>query len=150
MKPITFLPIDIDETQNEKFSGNPECVEILQVYGPFYQKAGFNKPWIGYFATWEGEEEIIGGGGYKGKPKDGTIEVAYGVFKNYQGQGIGTAICRQLVQLALQTDPAVRITARTLQDNSASMNILKKNGFECLGVVYDEEDGDVLEWEYKK
>jgi hypothetical protein len=30
------------------------------------------------------------------------------------------------------------------------MGILKKNGFECLGIVYDDEDGDVLEWEFKK
>lgn len=26
---------------------------------------------------------------------------------------------------------------------------LKKNGFECLGFVVDEEDGNVLEWEFK-
>jgi hypothetical protein len=57
---------------------------------------------------------------------------------------------RQLVLLSLQTSAAIRITARTLQDGYASIGILKKNGFECLGVVYDEEDGNVLEWELKK
>ena len=92
----------------------------------------------------------MGAAGYKGKPKDGKVEIAYGTFKKYEGQGIGTEICRQLVLRSLQTDPAVRITARTLQDGYASMTILKKNGFECLGIVYDDEDGDVLEWELKK
>ena len=146
---ITLLPIDIDEANNTQFSQHPECVEILQVYGPFYRKVGFNKPWIGYFATFNGEA-IIGGGGYKGAPKEGKIEIAYGTFKNYQGQGIGTAICKALVQLSLKTEPSVRITARTLQDNYASISILKKNGFTCSGIVYDEEDGDVFEWEYQK
>jgi RimJ/RimL family protein N-acetyltransferase len=54
------------------------------------------------------------------------------------------------VELSLATDPAIRITARTLPDSYASIGILKKNGFVCLGMVYDEEDGDVLEWEFKK
>jgi RimJ/RimL family protein N-acetyltransferase len=90
---------------------------------------------------------LVGTAGFKGKPKEGKVEIAYGTFKNYEGQGIGTEICRQLVLLALQSDPDVRITARTLQDGHASMAILKKNGFKYMGVVWDEEDGDVLEWE---
>jgi hypothetical protein len=27
------------------------------------------------------------------------------------------------------------------------MAILKKNGFQCLGIVFDEEEGNVFEWE---
>ena len=146
---MLLLPIDIDELKNLRFRENPECIPILNVYPGFYQKAGYNKPWIGYFATTDGEE-IVGAGGYKGKPRNGKVEIAYGTFKKYEGQGIGTEICRQLVLLSLQTDPAIRITARTLQDGNASIAILKKNGFECLGIVYDEEDGNVLEWEFKK
>ncbi|TKK67240.1 GNAT family N-acetyltransferase [Ilyomonas limi] len=149
MSPLIFLPIDIDEAKNTQFNNHPECVEILQVYPPFYKKVGFNKPWIGYFITFNGVE-IIGGGGYKGKPINGKVEIAYGTFKNYQGQGIGTEICRQLTLLAFQTDPTLQITARTLPDNLASIRILKKNGFKCLGTVYDEEDGNVLEWEFEK
>jgi|SRR5687768_9548553 len=94
-------------------------------------------------------KKIVGAGGYKGKPKEGKVEIAYGTFKKCEGQGVGTEICRQLVLLSLQTDPGIRITARTLQDGHASIAILKKNGFECLGIVYDKEDGNVLEWEFK-
>lgn len=146
---MLLLPIDVDESQNIKFRENPECLEVLKVYPDFYNRVGYNKPWIGYFATIDGKE-IVGGGGYKGKPKDGKIEIAYGTFKKYQGQGIGTEICKQLVLLSLQTDPAIKITARTLPDNYASIEVLKKNGFECLGIIYDEEDGNVFEWELKK
>ena len=146
---MTFLPIDIDETQNTGFLENSECLEILDVYPAYYKKVGYNKPWIGYFVA-NNRNEIIGCGGYKGKPKEGKIEIAYGAFKKFEGQGVGTEICRQLVLLSLSTDPTITITARTLAENPASIGVLKKNGFECLGFVVDEEDGEVLEWEFKK
>lgn len=142
---MILLPIDIDEAQNTRFRQNPECVEVLNVYPDYYKKVGYNPPWIGYFATLNGEE-MVGCGGYKGKPKNGKVEIAYGTFKQYEGQGIGTQICRQLVLLSLQTDPSVSITARTFLENNASTQILKRNGFECQGIVCDEEDGDVWEW----
>ena len=145
---MLLLPISKDASKNNAFTDNPECVEILNVYSEYYKKVGYSQPWIGYFASIDGKE-IVGAGGYKGAPKEGKVEIAYGTFKKYEGQGIGTEICRQLTLLARQTDSSVRITARTLQDGEASMKILKKNGFECLGVVYDEDDGDVLEWQYK-
>ena len=146
---MKLLPIEKDETLNRRFTSTPECLEILTIFTEHYKKAGFNKPWIAYFISNQ-NDEIIGGGGYKGKPKDNKIEISYGTFENYRGRGIGKEICKQLVLLALKTDPSVTITARTLPDNHASISVLKGNGFECLGTVYDEEDGEVLEWEFKK
>ena len=113
---MLLLPIDTDQTKNVRFKENPECVPILNVYPDFYQRVGYNKPWIGYFVV--DREEIVGAGGYKGKPREGKVEIAYGTFKRYEGQGIGTEICRQLVLLSQNTDPAIRITARTLQELS--------------------------------
>ncbi len=146
---MTLLPIDIDILLNNKFTKNPECEGILSAYTDYYYRVGYNKLWIGYFATVNGND-IIGCGGYKGKPREGKIEIAYGTFKDFEGQGIGTEICRQLVLLSLQTDPSIRITARTLMENNASTMILKCNGFEFIGIVSDEEDGNVWEWEYQK
>lgn len=144
---MRLLPIDLDEAQNGRFRNIPECMSVLSVYPDYYKKVGFNKPWIGYFVTMDGTE-IIGACGFKGKPKEGKVEIAYGTFKQHEGRGIGTEICRQLVLLALTTDPSLKITARTLSDTNASAAILRRNGFEPRGIVYDEEDGDVLEWEY--
>lgn len=145
---IHFLPIEADENQADRFTDQPECLDILKVYPDYYKKVGFNKPWIGYFVSLDGVE-IIGAAGYKGQPKNGKVEIAYGTFKKYEGQGIGTEICRQLVLLSLETDPVTRVTARTLQDGLASIRILKKNGFDCLGIVCDEDDGEVFEWEFQ-
>ena len=146
---MTLLPIDIDEELNSKFGHDPECVVVLSIYPDYYKRIGYNKPWIGYFATIDGNK-IIGCGGFKGLPREGKVEIAYATFKKYEGQGIGTEICRQLVSLSLQTDPSIRITARTFLESNASTTILIRNGFECIGIVYDEEDGDVWEWEFRK
>lgn len=146
---MLLLPIDLDDSNNIRFQSNPECVEILNVFPEFYKKIGYIPPWIGYFATLDGQK-IVGCGGYKGKPTEGTIEIAYGTFEEFEGQGIGTSICRQLVELSLRTDPSIRITARTLSDSGASAQILKRNGFMALGPVMDPEDGEVWEWEWQK
>jgi len=146
---MTLLPIEADESLNERFRRIPECEEILNIFVEFYKKVGFHKPWIAYFVE-DTNNEIVGGGGFKGKPKDHSVEISYGTFKNHEGKGIGTEICRQLVLLSLQTDPAVKIRARTLPENIASQGVLKRNGFVCLGTVQDEDDGEVLEWEFQK
>ena len=143
---MTMIPIEADESKNTIFMANEDCKEIAAVYPAFYRRVGFNPPWIGYF--FRRGDELVGSGGYKGKPRDGKIEIAYSAFKNFEGQGIGTEICRHLVALSLQTDSKVIITARTLPHDSASTTILKRNGFRFLGTVYDEEDGDVWEWHY--
>jgi ribosomal-protein-alanine N-acetyltransferase len=149
MHNLKLIPIDIDEIKNARFRDIPECLPILAVYPAFYKKVGYTKPWIGYFFS-NSNNEMIGAGGYKGKPKEGTIEIAYTTFKEFEGKGFGTEICRQLVMLSKQTDSSLRITARTLTNNNASTKILNKNGFVFIGTVHDEEDGDVWEWEYKK
>jgi len=146
---MILIPIDVDAALNSRFSVNAECAAILNVYPGYYNKVGYNIPWIGYFATIDGNE-IVGCGGYKGAPRGGKVEIAYGTFKNYEGQGIGSRICQQLVSLSLQTDPSIRITARTFLENNASTSILSRNGFKCIGTVYDEDDGNVWEWEHQQ
>lgn len=74
------------------------------------------------------------------------VEIAYGTFEEFRRQGIGTAICKQLVDLSLQTNPLVRITARTFEKDNFSSRILQRNHFICIGTVDDPEDGEVWEW----
>ena len=81
---------------------------MLNVFPDYYKRVGFVKPWIGYFAGVE-NDEIVGYGGYKGQPRDGKIEIAYGTVKQHEGKGVATEICRQLVSLALETDPSIKI-----------------------------------------
>lgn len=132
---------------NPVFLNNPLCNSSLNVTIDFYKKVGFAPPWIGYYV--QQDDSLIGAAAFKGKPVNGAVEIAYGTFEQYRQQGIGTAICKQLVGLALQADPTVTITARTLPENNFSTRILKKNDFVFAGTVNDPEDGDVWEWVYK-
>lgn len=142
---IKLVPITPEASADPRVSSDPECASIERLFISHYQKAGFAPPWIVYFVINE-QAQIVGAGGYKGKPIAGKVEITYGTFQKYQKQGVGAGICRELIQLARQHDPAALITARTFPDNLASIRILQKFGFELKGTVEDEEDGQVLEW----
>lgn len=146
---MKFVPVEFDEDLNQAFLKNPECLEFLSVYPEFYKKVGFEKPWIGYFIA-DDNNEIIACGGFKGKPQNSKVEIAYCTFPKNEGRGIATEVCRQLVLMVLNTDSKIMITARTLPEDNASTTILKKNGFSFLGTIWDEDDGDVWEWQYNK
>jgi len=141
---MELLPINETIGDNDEFVGNPVCLEILRMTVDYYKKIGFEKPWIGYFAKIG--DDLVGSAGFKGKPVNGSVEIAYGTFEQFQKQGVGTKICRLLVELSLKTDPSVRITARTLPEKNFSTRVLEKNNFVFNGPVTDPDDGEVWEW----
>jgi ribosomal-protein-alanine N-acetyltransferase len=141
---MELIPIKETPEENKIFINDPLCHESLHMTIEFYKKVGFVPPWIGYYAKQNGD--LVGCAAFKGKPVDGTIEIAYGTFEQYRKQGIGTAICKQLIDLSLKTDPSIKITARTLPEENFSTRILKKNNFIFSGIVHDPEDGEVWEW----
>ena len=143
---MILLPIRQTLSENAQFLNHPDCEPGLSMTIEFFDKIGYNPPWIGYYAQLNGN--LVGGCAFKGKPKNGRVEIAYGTFPQYQHQGVGAEMCKQLLQLALKTDPAVTVTARTLPEESYSTRILRKNGFVHLGTIWDDDDGDVWEWEY--
>ena len=143
---MKLLPIKQTVEENKEFASDPHCNETLNACIGFYKKVGFQPPWICFYAEENGE--LVGSAAFKGKPVNNTVEIAYGTMENHRHQGVGTRICGQLVELALATDPAVRITARTLPEKNYSTRILEKNNFVLLGFVTDPEDGEVWEWVY--
>jgi len=144
---MILIPIKKKIEENQEFINNPACQDNLYMAVDFYRRTGFDPPWIGYYALMD--HEIVGSGAFKGKPVNGIVEIAYGTLEKYRNRGIGTTICSKLVELALQTDPSVKITARTLPFESGSTHILLKNNFTMNGLVTDPEDGEVWEWIYR-
>ena len=147
--PRKFELIPIKETldENKGFVNDPLCQETIYMTIDFYKKVGYAPPWIGCYV--KQNNKLVGSAAFKGKPVNGAIEIAYGTLEKYRRRGIGTAICKLLVDLALTTDPAVKITARTLPEENFSTRILKKNNFSFAGTVTDPEDGEVWEWLFK-
>jgi [ribosomal protein S5]-alanine N-acetyltransferase len=143
---VELRPIQPTLEENAEFLSRLENKEILDMTIKFYARIGYSVPWIGYFAVIDGA--IVGSAGFKGRPMLGRVEIAYGTFPAFQSRGIGTEICKLLLEIALATDPSVVVTARTLRKESHSTKILRKNGFVKKGTVVDPEDGKVWEWEY--
>ena len=145
---MELLPIFRRVEENPQFMTNPSAAAICLMMEDYYQKIGFNPPWIGYFSLENGE--LTGTGGFKGRPVNGAVEIAYGTFEPFRQKGVGSCICRELVLIALKADASLSITARTLPESNFSTKILEKSGFEISGTVQDPDDGEVWEWVYKK
>jgi ribosomal-protein-alanine N-acetyltransferase len=145
---MTIVPLLIDEDKTKEIYANEDCQEIFKSYPDYYFKTGYNPPWIGYLVF--RQDTVVGVGGFTGQPKDGRVEIAYGTFKAYEGQGIASFTCQQLISISKTTDPAIIITAKTAPENNASTTILKRNGFEFTGIVQDDGIGDAWEWVLKK
>jgi len=143
---MKLIPIIPNDTTLEAFSSSPELQVHVEMMLDFYQKVGYNPPWIGYIAEQGGN--WLGNGGFKGKPLNQSVEIGYATLTPFRNQGWGKKICKSLVQLALQSDPDIRILARTLPEENPSANILRSNGFQYIGEIWDIEDGYVWEWEY--
>ncbi len=112
----------------------------------YYGVIGYNPPWISYLLEYGGQ--TVGICSFKGTPADKTVEIAYYTFPAYEGGGHASFMCRELVGIAAGHDESLTITARTLPEDNASTSVLKKNGFELVGLVTDPEDGEVFEWRY--
>ena len=63
----------------------------------------------------------------------GTADVAFFVVDAWQGQGIGTALGRQLMGRA-DANGIARLTATTFADNRAARAVLRKLGFATVGI----------------
>ncbi len=146
--PKSMELVSIKQTldENREFLDHPDCKETLHMSIGFYKRIGYHPPWIGYYAKID--DRFVGSCGFKGAPKNGKVEIAYGTFPNHRRKGYAAEMCRQLIRLARQEDPAVMVTARTLPHENYSTKILQKNNFQLVGTVRDDEDGDVWEWQY--
>ncbi len=139
LKPIT---LNIDKSL--KIYSSDNCQILIDSYNEYYPKIGYNLPWIGYFII--KDDKIVGSCGYTGKPVDGKVEIAYWTFKEYEGQGIASFACNELISISRKTDQAIKITAKTEPRNNVSTKILINNGFTFSEVVQDEEIGDAWLW----
>jgi len=145
---IRLSPIYINEDQDDPKYANEFCREIFKSYPGYYHKTGYHPPFIGYFVI--RDEDVVGVAGFTGKPIHGRVEIAYGTYKPFEGQGIASYACHSLVAIARAYDPFLIITAKTAPEKNASAAVLMKNGFVYSGDVQDEGIGDAWEWIYQE
>ncbi len=145
---MNLRPITLNENKTNEAYASENCQQLLKMYDDFYPKTGFNIPWVGYFVVMQ--EKIVGSCGFVGQPKDGKVEIAYWTFKEFEGQGIASFACKELVTIAYQADQSLTITAKTAPEPNASTKILENNNFAFTKIVQDEEIGDAWLWTHKR
>ncbi|MFC2078813.1 GNAT family N-acetyltransferase [Candidatus Bipolaricaulota bacterium] len=88
--------------------------------------------------------QLIGGGGFKGAPEDGTVEIGYETRAGFRRQGFATEAMRALVSWALGHPEVECVVAEIRFDNSGSLAVLGKLGFSQVGLG---SDVDLLRFE---
>ncbi len=136
--------ININEDKTNEIYASTDSQQLINSMDEYYQKIGFNIPWVGYFVF--RNNQVVGTGGFTGHPKDGKVEIAYWTFKEFEGQGIASFACKELITSSKNTDPTITITAKTAPEHNASTKILQNSGFEVSELVQDEEIGNSWLW----
>jgi ribosomal-protein-alanine N-acetyltransferase len=89
--------------------------------------------WGFYWVLLRAPRTLIGVVGYKGMPKDGSVEVGYGIVAEHQRHGYATEATRALVDRALATPGVTCVIAETLPGLVPSIGVLEKLGFTFMG-----------------
>ena len=139
--------LQLNEDKTNKLFDSENCQTLLNMYEEFYPKIGFNLPWVAYLII--RENQVVGSCSFVGQPKEGKVEIAYWTFKEYEGQGISSFACKELVAISQGADPNLTITAKTAPEHNASTRILQKTGVVFTEIVQDEEIGGAWVWTFK-
>ena len=88
--------------------------------------------------------QIVGSGGFKSGPRDGRVEIGYGIAPMCRRRGYGTEGVRLLVEEAFASERIDEVFAEVAVWNEASQSLLRKIGFRVLeGIIGDEGPMDI-------
>ena len=89
---------------------------------------------------------LVGWGGFKGHPTDGSVEIGYAVAPEWQGRGLATCAVLAMLREAYAAPEVKAVIAHTLPQRDASVRVLEKAGFAADGVV--PSDGKRTVWRF--
>ena len=123
------------------WAGFPEALPILLDAA----RAGVPGEW-GPQLFFDDDGALVGNGGWKGPPEQGTAELGYAVAPSRQRRGIATAVVRELIQRAGRAGLRA-VSAHTLAEENASTKVLERCGFTRTAELIDPDEGPVWRWE---
>lgn len=120
-----------------------EIPELKQAYSEMLNgclKAPTQRVW---YAIWvmqlKDDTSInIGSLSFKGLGNDGTVEIGYGIEKEYEGKGYMTEAVTAMSVWASNQEGVLRVEAETDPDNIASQKVLQKSGYVPSGIIGEE------------
>lgn len=140
--------LTLKENQQEAPYNTPDCQQLLTIYEDYYSKVAFEPPWVAYMVMKEGQ--VVGSCSFVQPPKEGQVEIAYWTFQEFEGQGVASFACQELIKIAQEANPNLTLIAKTAPEKNASTSILEKNGFHYSKIVQDEDIGDAWLWVLEK
>ena len=112
-----------------------ELQGLLELYAGWLRDdpgvLGFG-PWI---AIDRAANAIVGGAGFVGRPRDGQVELGYGIAAEARERGYATEAARGVVAWALEQPGVERVVAGCDLGNAPSIRVLEKLGFERAGTA---------------
>ena len=91
------------------------------------------------------DQRIVGACGFKTAPRNGRVEVGYGVAAASRGQGAATKALILLVTKAFEAG-AKTVLAEVAPDNHASTKVMQKSGFVQTDAQHDTSGEYVIQW----
>lgn len=96
-----------------------------------------------WYAIWlmqlnDGSKQIVGDLCFKGLNDDGSVEIGYGIKKDYEGRGLMTEAVAAMAKWAITQVGVSCIESETASNNIASQRVLQKAGFIANGVMGEE------------
>ena len=91
-------------------------------------------------------DEIVGLCGYHKPPRNGEVEIGYGIAQSHRKLGHATRAVAAIIEHASQDSTIKSIVAETTTSNLPSGRVLANNGFVQVGTRHSAEDGDLICW----
>lgn len=107
---------------------------------------GMDPDWYSYLVIDPTTTTVIGLGGFKGPPTDGSVEIGYSIAPAHRGRGHATEAARRWIDIA-RARGVTLVRAHTLAEENSSTAVLRRLGFRRTAELTDPDVGAVWRWE---
>ncbi len=121
---------------------NANYLNSLSELGVYFWAIADDAPWCAYLFIDSETKIVVGNGGFKGAPKNNTLEIGYEVYHKFYKKGFATEVVAGLLILA-ESKKIKTIIAETEIENKASMRVLEKNGF-SMTKNFTNKEGELM------
>ena len=118
----------------------PLIPDALPVWQERLEKEPDAAGWLTWYwiaCRWGGgEDELVGGGGFKGPPDaQGAVEIGYSVLSQFRGKGYASEAVTALLAWAFAQPQVQLVFAETFRELKSSVHLLEKLGFQQCGAA---------------
>jgi len=114
-----------------------DWADVLPLFLEFLEGESQHVGWYGWYGlltdAQPGALVLAAGGGFKGPPEDGEVEIGYAVLPQFQRRGYATEMVVALTAWALAQAGVERVIAEVKAENHPSLRVLAKAGFQLVG-----------------